>query len=137
MAQLVRAQVSYLRMTTGMVGNPEVMSSILIPSKLFVSAHLLIHAQVIEVDVVPKYSLSTEQASSTPGLLKAPGRERGYKQCILYLSIQSSQRFQRAFQQTQTVQPEWHLLPSSVATRTSAASPIVNHRSKSCPRIQP
>lgn len=31
MAQLVRAQVSYLRMTILAMGNPEVMSSILIP----------------------------------------------------------------------------------------------------------
>ena len=34
MAQLVRAQVSYFRMTTAMVGNPEVVSSILTPSNI-------------------------------------------------------------------------------------------------------
>ncbi len=94
MAQLVRAQVSYLRMTAAMVGNPEVMSSILIPSKIFVSAHPVILAMVPIAPQNPSRlrRLSIHQASE-----KASRRGRGYKQCILYLSIQSSQRFQRAF----------------------------------------
>lgn len=40
MAQLVRAQVSYLRMTIPAMGNPEVMSSILIPGSFLLSLTL-------------------------------------------------------------------------------------------------
>ena len=58
MAQLVRAQVSYFRMTT-IVGNPEVVSSILNPSTFFSPAVL---SQRPRLDYMFQYDILSQQA---------------------------------------------------------------------------